>query len=238
MITCRGPELLDRYIGASEAKVRQLFARATAAAPALIFFDEFDSLAPQRGSDHTGVTDRVVNQLLTLIDGAEQRNKAGHVFIVAATSRPDKIDKALLRPGRLEKHVYMGYPESTLEWNSLFSSLIKTRKVDKEVSQCGDLFNLFCKDFSYAKDFSAADMKAVLDTSHLLCVHDLLDTNTHGPVILKKHHILEALRRTRPSLQSKDKRMLQNIYRSFGSNQMEDDSLDQPDSRKLKTALR
>merc|ERR1712238_333639 len=81
-----------------EAKVRQLFARATAAAPALIFFDEFDSLAPQRGSDRTGVTDRVVNQLLTLIDGAERSKKAGHVFIVAATSRP----------GRLEKHVYVG----------------------------------------------------------------------------------------------------------------------------------
>lgn len=96
-------ELLDRYIGASEAKVRQLFARAAAAAPSLLFFDEFDSLAPQRGSDHTGVTDRVVNQLLTLLDGAE-RNSKSQIFIVAATSRPDKIDKALLRPGRLEKH--------------------------------------------------------------------------------------------------------------------------------------
>jgi len=245
LITCRGPELLDRYIGASEAKVRQLFARATAAAPAMIFFDEFDSLAPQRGSDHTGVTDRVVNQLLTLLDGAERSKKAGHIFIVAATSRPDKIDKALLRPGRLEKHVYVGYPESLLEWNSLFSSLLKTRDVDEEVSHLqlgGDLFNSFCKDFGYAKDFSAADMKAVLDTAHLLCVHDILDTNNkdaHGPAILGKCHILEAFRRTRPSLLPKDRRVLQSIYSSFGSNQMEEDSPgDHTHGRKLKTSLR
>ena len=94
---------MDRYIGASEAKVRQLFARAAAASPSILFFDDFDSLAPQRGSDHTGVTDRVVNQLLTLLDGAERSTEA-QIFVVAATSRPDKIDNALLRPGRLEKH--------------------------------------------------------------------------------------------------------------------------------------
>lgn len=67
LITCRGPEILDKYIGASEAKVRQLFSRAAAAAPSILFFDELDSLAPSRGSDQTGVTDRVVNQLLTFL---------------------------------------------------------------------------------------------------------------------------------------------------------------------------
>ena len=249
LITCRGPELLDRYIGASEAKVRQLFARANAASPCMIFFDEFDSLAPQRGSDHTGVTDRVVNQLLTLLDGAESSSKkASHIFIVAATSRPDKIDKALLRPGRLEKHVYVGYPESLVEWNSLFSSLLESRNVDEEVShlkQGGeDLFNSFCKDFEYAKEFSAADMKAVLDTAHLLCVHDILDADNmeggaeHGPAILRKHHILEAFRRTRPSLLPKDRQVLQRIYASFGSNTMKQPQSDNPSGHTLKTALR
>lgn len=102
MITCRGPELLDKYIGASEAKVRQLFERAYAAAPSMLFLDEFDALAPVRGSDHTGVTDRVVNQLLTYLDGVEDSSN-GSVYIVAATSRPDKVDPALLRPGRLEQ---------------------------------------------------------------------------------------------------------------------------------------
>ena len=128
----------------------------------MIFFDEFDSLAPQRGSDNTGVTDRVVNQLLTLLDGAERNKNAHQIFIVAATSRPDKIDKALLRPGRLERHVYVGGPESLLEWNDLFCSIIKTRQLDDEIvhSENKDLFRLFCKDLDYAKDFSAADMKA------------------------------------------------------------------------------
>jgi len=253
LITCRGPELLDRYIGASEAKVRQLFARASAAAPCIIFFDDFDALAPQRGSDNTGVTDRVVNQLLTLLDGAESDKKTHNIFIVAATSRPDKIDKALLRPGRLEKHIYVGYPESLLEWNSLFSSLLIDRNVDEEVSQIrmdGDLFNSFCsQDCAYAQDFSAADMKAVLDTAHLLCVHDILNGAKDGteeeeeqqnPAILNKDHILEAFRRTRPSLLPKDRHILQHIYARFGSKEKNGESeSDKSESRdSLKTALR
>lgn len=89
VVKCNGPELLDKYIGASEAKVRQLFARAYAAAPCILFLDDFDALAPRRGSDHTGVTDRVVNQLLTFLDGVEGAdNKKGMVYIIGASSRP------------------------------------------------------------------------------------------------------------------------------------------------------
>ena len=244
LITCHGPELLDRYIGASEAKVRQLFARATAAAPAMIFFDDFDSLAPQRGSDHTGVTDRVVNQLLTLLDGAERSKKSTDIFVVAATSRPDKIDKALLRPGRLEKHVYVGYPESPAEWNSLFSSLLNARNIDDEVScihQSGDLYSSFCNDFDHAKDFSAADMKAVLDTAHLLCVHEMLDGKVQAAYdypILRKYHILEAFKRTRSSLLSADKRSLQSIYASFGDLETKQDTPYSMEGHRLKTSLR
>ncbi|EEC46118.1 predicted protein, partial [Phaeodactylum tricornutum CCAP 1055/1] len=111
LVLCRGPELLDKYIGASEAKVRDLFDRAATAAPSILFLDELDSLAPPRGSDHTGVTDRVVNQLLTFLDGVEENSSKGPLYVIAATSRPDKIDPALLRPGRLEKHVYVGLAE-------------------------------------------------------------------------------------------------------------------------------
>jgi peroxin-1 len=71
----------------------------------MIFFDKFDLLAPQHGSDHTGITERVVNQLLTLLDGVEHSKKASHVYVVAATLRPDKTNKVLLRPGRLEKNI-------------------------------------------------------------------------------------------------------------------------------------
>ncbi len=104
----QGPELLSKYIGASEANVRDVFQRATAARPCLIFFDEFESLAPRRGHDSTGVTDRVVNQLLTQLDGVE--GLAEGVWILAATSRPDLVDPALLRPGRLDKTILCPMP--------------------------------------------------------------------------------------------------------------------------------
>lgn len=85
LISVKGPELLNKYIGASEQAVRDLFKRASAAAPCVLFFDEFDALAPQRGHDNTGVTDRVVNQLLTELDGVEGLRG---VTVVAASSRP------------------------------------------------------------------------------------------------------------------------------------------------------
>ncbi|WIA08137.1 hypothetical protein OEZ85_007593 [Tetradesmus obliquus] len=109
LISVKGPELLNKYIGQSEAAVRELFARAAAAAPCVLFFDEFDAIAPPRGHDSTGVTDRVVNQLLTELDGVEGLSG---VAVLAATSRPDLIDAALLRPGRLDRMVYCGFPDA------------------------------------------------------------------------------------------------------------------------------
>jgi peroxin-1 len=94
LIACKGPEVLDKYIGASEAKVRELFSRASAVAPSILFLDELDALAPRRGSDNTGVTDRVVNQLLTFLDGVEDAS-TGTVYVIGATFRPDKVDPAL-----------------------------------------------------------------------------------------------------------------------------------------------
>lgn len=85
-ISVKGPELLNKYIGASEQNVRELFERATAQKPSILFFDEFDSLVPKRGSNQTAVTDRIVNQFLCYLDGVEGRDG---VFVMAATSRPD-----------------------------------------------------------------------------------------------------------------------------------------------------
>lgn len=108
-ISTKGPELLSKYIGSSEQSVRDLFQRAVAAAPCVLFFDEFDAIAPRRGHDNTGVTDRVVNQLLTEMDGAEGLSG---VYVLAATSRPDLIDPALLRPGRLDKSLQCPMPDA------------------------------------------------------------------------------------------------------------------------------
>ena len=91
----KGPEILDKYIGASEQSVRELFERAMREKPSVIFFDELDAIVPRRNSDNTGVTDRIVNQFLCYLDGVVPLDG---VFILAATSRKDLIDPALLRP--------------------------------------------------------------------------------------------------------------------------------------------
>lgn len=107
-IIVRGPELIGKYIGTSEAAIRDIFKEARKHKPAVICFDELDALAPRRGNDNTGVTDRVVNQLLTEIDGTNDRSG---VYVVATSSRPEAIDPALLRSGRIERRVEIRPPE-------------------------------------------------------------------------------------------------------------------------------
>jgi transitional endoplasmic reticulum ATPase len=107
-LTVKGAELLDKFVGESERAVREVFARARAVAPAILFFDEIDALAPVRGNSNNSVTDSVVAALLTEMDGVVER---GEVFVIGATNRRDLVDPALLRAGRLETHLYLGLPE-------------------------------------------------------------------------------------------------------------------------------
>ncbi|CAO78730.1 Peroxisomal ATPase PEX1 [Caenorhabditis elegans] len=132
VVNVKGPELLSKYIGASEENVRLVFEKARSCAPCILFFDELDSLAPKRGHDSTGVTDRVVNQLLTELDGAEGGMKG--VIILGCTSRIDLIDDALLRPGRFDHHVYCGHPEKTerLDIMKVLTNKLKPTDVDFE----------------------------------------------------------------------------------------------------------
>jgi transitional endoplasmic reticulum ATPase len=104
----KGAELLDKYVGESERGVREVFARARAAAPSIIFFDEIDALAPVRGRSTTNVTDSVVAALLTEMDGIVDR---GNVAVIGATNRADLIDPALLRAGRFETQIEVGLPD-------------------------------------------------------------------------------------------------------------------------------
>ncbi|CAB9529521.1 metalloprotease FTSH [Seminavis robusta] len=109
-ISVKGPELLDKYVGESERAVRLVFERARSSSPCIVFFDELDSLCPKRGSSGeggSGVSERVVNQLLTEMDGLESRRS---VFVIAATNRPELIDPAMMRPGRLDKLLYVPLP--------------------------------------------------------------------------------------------------------------------------------
>ncbi|BGP21579.1 peroxin-1 [Rhodotorula toruloides] len=158
-ISVKGPEILNKYIGASEKSVRDLFERAQAAKPCILFFDEFDSIAPKRGHDSTGVTDRVVNQMLTQMDGAEGLDG---VYVLAATSRPDLIDPALLRPGRLDKSVLCDIPneQDRLE---IMESAARKIHLSPSVSLA-----------SYASrtaGFSGADLQALIYNAHLDAIH-------------------------------------------------------------------
>ena len=108
-ISIKGPELLNKYVGESEKGVREVFEKARANAPTIVFFDEIDSIAGERGqgASDSGVGERVVSQLLTELDGLESLED---VVVIATTNRPDLIDSALLRPGRLDRHVHVPVP--------------------------------------------------------------------------------------------------------------------------------
>ncbi|KAG6853727.1 hypothetical protein C0991_001965 [Blastosporella zonata] len=106
-ISVKGPELLNKYVGESERAVRQVFSRARASSPCVIFFDELDALVPRRDDNLSESSARVVNTLLTELDGLDARKG---VYVIAATNRPDMIDPAMVRPGRLDKLLYVDLP--------------------------------------------------------------------------------------------------------------------------------
>uniref|UniRef100_A0A3B4TZW5 Peroxisomal ATPase PEX1 n=1 Tax=Seriola dumerili TaxID=41447 RepID=A0A3B4TZW5_SERDU len=153
------------------------FKRATSAKPCILFFDEFDSLAPRRGHDSTGVTDRVVNQLLTQLDGVEGLQG---VYVLAATSRPDLIDPALLRPGRLDKSLYCPPPdlESRVE-------ILKALSTGVPLAADVDLEQLAAA----TEQFTGADLKALLYNAQLEAVHNSLGTSTPQVSLLYFHNL-------------------------------------------------
>jgi peroxin-6 len=129
-LSVKGPELLNMYIGESEANVRRVFQRARDARPCVIFFDELDSVAPKRGEkgDSGGVIDRIVSQLLAELDGVNgDGDGSGDVFVIGATNRPDLLDPALLRPGRFDKLLYLGISEDDESQAKIIQAL--TRKL-------------------------------------------------------------------------------------------------------------
>ena len=160
----KGAELMDKWVGSSEKAVRELFRRARDSAPSLIFLDEIDALAPRRGQSHdSGVTDRVVAALLTELDGIEPLRD---VVVLGATNRPELIDPALLRPGRLERLVFVEPPDADARYE-----ILKTAA--KSVPLASDV-NL--KDLAGDLDgYSAADCVALLRESALTAMRRSID---------------------------------------------------------------
>ncbi|XP_014371926.2 peroxisome biogenesis protein 6 [Papilio machaon] len=140
-LSVKGPELLNMYIGQSEENVRKVFESARASSPCIVFLDELDALAPRRGAagDSGGASDRVVSQLLAELDGVtngEDAETSSFVFIMGATNRPDLLEQSLLRPGRLDKLIYVGPYSGTQEKTSVLTALCRSYKLRGEVKLC------------------------------------------------------------------------------------------------------
>ncbi|KAJ6888765.1 hypothetical protein NC652_029762 [Populus alba x Populus x berolinensis] len=151
-ISVKGPELLTMWFGESEANVREIFDKARQSAPCVLFFDELDSIATQRGNsagDAGGAADRVLNQLLTEMDGMTAKKT---VFIIGATNRPDIIDPALLRPGRLDQLIYIPLPDEASRLQ-IFKACLRKSPVSRDV----DLAALA----RYTHGFSGADITEI-----------------------------------------------------------------------------
>jgi len=151
-ISIKGPELLTMWFGESEANVREIFDKARAAAPCILFFDELDSIAKARGGsigDAGGAADRVINQILTEMDGVGAKK---NVFIIGATNRPDIIDTAIMRPGRLDQLVYIPLPDLKSRI-AIFKAVLRKSPVARDI----DLNFLG----EHTKGFSGADITEI-----------------------------------------------------------------------------
>jgi transitional endoplasmic reticulum ATPase len=184
VLSVKGAELLSKWVGESEKAVRELFRRAREAAPTLVFLDEVDALAPVRGqSTDGGTTDRVVAALLTELDGVEQLR---NVVVIGATNRPDLVDPALLRPGRLEKLVYVPPPDAAAR-SAILRAAVKHVPLDPSV----DLDALGAR----TEGYSAADCAALVREAALTAMRESMQAAT-----VTAAHVEAALTAVRPSL--------------------------------------
>jgi len=231
-ISIKGPELLTMWFGESEANVRDIFDKARSAAPCVLFFDELDSVAQSRGGsqgDAGGAADGVINQILTEMDGMGAKK---NVFIIGATNRPDIIDSAILRPGRLDQLIYIPLPDEASRINILGAALRKT-PVANEV------------DIAYlaklTKGFSGADLTEICQRAVKLAIRENIeaeikrekekgedggdvDMDEEETAEVGKKHFEEAMKFARRSVSDQDIRKYQMFSetlqqsRGFGQN--------------------
>ena len=184
VLSVKGAELMDKFVGESERAVRELFRRAAQAAPALVFLDEVDALAPRRGqSADSGVADRVVAALLTELDGVQPLRD---VVVLGATNRPELLDPALLRPGRLERLVYVPPPDADAR-----AEILRAAARNTPLAGDVDLAELAAE----LDGYSAADCAALVREAALTAMRESLDATEVGA-----GHLAAARDRVRPSL--------------------------------------
>jgi transitional endoplasmic reticulum ATPase len=185
VLAVKGAELLSKWVGESERAVRELFRRAREAAPTLVFLDEVDALAPVRGqASDGGTTDRVVAALLTELDGVESLR---NVVVIGATNRPDLVDPAMLRPGRLERLVYVPPPDADAR-----AEILRAAAKDVPLAAGVDLAKLATE----LDGFSAADCAALVREAALAAMRESLEAST-----VTGANVATARDRVRPSLE-------------------------------------
>ena len=208
----KGPELLNKFVGESEKAVREVFRKARQASPCIIFFDEIDSVAPVRGSGggETHVTERVISQFLTEMDGLEELR---NVVIIAATNRPDIIDSALLRPGRFDRLLFVPPPDLEARRQIV---RIHTRKTP--LSEDVNLDEIARRTDGY----TGADIASVANTAVMLALREHI-SKAKDPEDAKKRakslrvgkrHFDEALQKIKP-MSSAELKMYERFSQQF-----------------------
>ena len=204
-ISIKGPELLNKYVGESEKAVRQLFIRARNSSPCIIFFDELDALCPKRSMENNAATERVVNQLLTEMDGLEERKQ---VFIIAATNRPDIIDPAMLRPGRLDKLHYVPLPDNS-DRISILSTIVKKLPLKMKYD-----LNLLCTG-KRLEGYSGADLASLVRESQMNCLRRSMINYNDSELCLEESDFEDALSKILPSVSKQDKEKYEHVILFF-----------------------
>jgi len=198
-ILVNGPELMSKWVGESEKAVRKIFEKARQTSPSIIFFDEIDSLVPKRGAnqDSSGVTEKVVNQLLTEMNGLQEMKD---VVVIGATNRPDLLDSALLRPGRFDRIVLVTIPDAKSR-KEVFKLHTRKMPLSKDVK----IDELVAKTEGYV----GADIESVCREAAMLALREDMTARD-----VKMKYFIEALKKVRPSA-SKD---IEAMYEQFNEN--------------------
>lgn len=213
-ISIKGPELFSKFVGESERGIREIFRKAKQGAPAVIFFDEVDALAPTRGrSTDSGVTERVISQILTEMDGLEELKD---IVVLAATNRPDMVDAALLRPGRFDRLIYVGMP-SQGEREAILSIHLRGKPLasDVHVPEVASL----------AERYMGADLEAVCREAAMLALREAIEPGMERSDVLKKakglavrrDHFLAALERVRPTVSETSLKEYDDMAKGFAA---------------------
>jgi len=199
-ISVKGPEVLSKWVGESEKAVREIFKKARQTAPCIIFFDEIDSIAPQRGnSSDSGVTERMVNQLLSEMDGMVSLK---NVVVIAATNRPDIVDTALLRPGRFDRNVYIPLPDKAAR-EEIFKVHSRKMPLAKEIN-----FDLLAEK---TEGYTGADIEAICREAALVALREEMRKKD---VTMK--HFEAAIKSISTSVSTADLRQYDEMKKSLG----------------------